>query len=417
MKIEMFHLHPYRDLPEDFAERYRSVWVDVPTELFDPVKAHQMYNDTLDELEYGASLGFDGICVNEHHQNAYGMMPAPSIMAGALARRTRDVALIVLGNSIALYDPPIRVAEEMAMLDCISGGRMISGFPVGSTMDTNYAYGSNPATLRDKYREATDLIVRAWTDPEVFSWDGRFYQLRYVNPWPRPIQKPHPPIWVPGVGSIETWEWCLERQYMYSYLSYFGFIRGKQVMDGFWAKADEMGVERNPYQAGFMQLVVTADSEQECEERYGAHAEYFFNKMLHVYPGFDAPGYRTLDSIRAGLESDPIILPGARVGSLRRLREQRHLEGPERDREHHLGHARAGDREARAGREGPLRRPPVAALPDWLHAARPRDVQHRAHRHGCGAKPAPPPFGVRGPLVAAAADRPRPAAADVRARG
>ena len=314
MKIEMFHLHPYRDLPEDFAERYRSVWVDVPTELFDPAKAHQMYNDTLDELEYGASLGFDGICVNEHHQNAYGMMPAPSIMAGALARRTRDVALIVLGNSIALYDPPIRVAEEMAMLDCISGGRMISGFPVGSTMDTNYAYGSNPATLRDKYREATDLIVRSWTDPEVFSWDGRFYQLRYVNPWPRPIQKPHPPIWVPGVGSIETWEWCLERQYMYSYLSYFGFIRGKQVMDGFWAKADEMGVERNPYQAGFMQLVVTADSEQECEERYGAHAEYFFNKMLHVYPGFDAPGYRTLDSIRAGLESDPIILPGLESG-------------------------------------------------------------------------------------------------------
>jgi alkanesulfonate monooxygenase SsuD/methylene tetrahydromethanopterin reductase-like flavin-dependent oxidoreductase (luciferase family) len=302
MKLEMFHLHPYRELPEDFPEKHRSVWVDVSSDLFDPAKAHQMYNDTLDELEYAASMGFDGICVNEHHQNAYGYMPSPNIMAASLARRTSDVAIIVMGNSIALYDPPTRVAEEMAMLDCISGGRMVSGFPTGTSMDTNYAYGSNPATLRDKYAEAADLIVKAWTEPEMFTWDGRFFQLRYVNIWPRPIQKPHPPIWVPGAGSIETWDWCLENEYNYAYLSYSGFIRGKQVMDGFWAKADEMGVEKNPYQAGFLQLVVTADSEQECEEKFGPHAEYFYNKMLHVYPGFgDAPGYRTLDTIRAGL--------------------------------------------------------------------------------------------------------------------
>jgi alkanesulfonate monooxygenase SsuD/methylene tetrahydromethanopterin reductase-like flavin-dependent oxidoreductase (luciferase family) len=301
MKLEMFHLHPHRELPEDFPERYHSVWVDVPSDLFDPARGHQMYNDTLDELEYAASLGFDGICVNEHHQNAYGMMPSPNLMAAALARRTRDVAIIVMGNSIALYDPPIRVAEEMAMLDCMSGGRLVSGFPVGTSQDTAYAYGSNPALLRDKYREAADLIVKSWTEPEVFAWDGRFFQLRYVNVWPRPVQQPHPPIWVPGAGSIETWEWCLSSEFNYAYLSYSGFKRGQRVMDGFWAKADEMGVERNPYQAGFLQLVVVGDSEAEVEERYGPHVEYFFNKMLHVYAGFaDAPGYRTLDTIRAG---------------------------------------------------------------------------------------------------------------------
>lgn len=298
----MFHLHPYRDLPPDFDENYRSVWVDVPSHLFDPVKAHQMYNDTLDELEYAASLGFDGICVNEHHQNAYGYMPSPNIMAASLARRTANTAIIVMGNSIALYNPPIRVAEEMAMLDCISGGRLVAGFPTGTSMDTNYAYGTNPAQLREKYYEASDLIIRAWTDPDVFTWDGRFTQLRYVNIWPRPIQQPHPPIWVPGAGSIETWEWCLRKEFNYAYLSYSGFKRGKQVLDGFWRKADEMGIEKNPYQAGFLQLVMVGESESEVEEKYGEHAEYFFNKMLHVYPGFgDAPGYRTLDTIRAGL--------------------------------------------------------------------------------------------------------------------
>jgi alkanesulfonate monooxygenase SsuD/methylene tetrahydromethanopterin reductase-like flavin-dependent oxidoreductase (luciferase family) len=302
MKIEMFHLMPYRELPPDFDQRYRSVWVDIPSELFDPERAHSFYNDTLDELELAASAGYDGICVNEHHSNAYGMMPSPNIMAATLARRTRDVAIIVLGNSIALYNPPVRVAEEFAMLDCISGGRLIAGFPVGSSSDTNFAYGQSPATLRDKYHEAEELIIKAWTEPNVFSFDGKYTQLRYVNVWPRPIQKPHPPIWIPGGGSIETWGWCLEKGYLYAYLSYSGFKRGKVVMDGFWNKADELGVVKNPYQAGFLQLVAVAESESEVADKFGPHGEYFYNKMLHIYSGFaDAPGYRTMSTLKAGL--------------------------------------------------------------------------------------------------------------------
>ncbi|HCV27187.1 MAG TPA: LLM class flavin-dependent oxidoreductase, partial [Dehalococcoidia bacterium] len=176
MKIEMFHLCPYRDLPEDFREKNRSVWVDVPSHLFDAEIASRTYNETLDELMYGAEMGYDGICVNEHHQNAYGLMPSPNIMAAAMSRETEDVAIIVMGNSIALYDPPIRVAEEMAMLDCISGGRLVAGFPVGSAMDTAYGYGANPALLRDKYAEAEELILRAWEEKEMFSFDGKYTQ-------------------------------------------------------------------------------------------------------------------------------------------------------------------------------------------------------------------------------------------------
>lgn len=302
MKFEMFHLMPYRELPPDFREKYRSVWVDVPSHLFDAQAANRMYNDTLDELELAAATGYDGVCVNEHHQNAYGFMPSPNLMAAALARRTRDVAIVVMGNSIALYNPPTRVAEEFAMLDCISGGRLIAGFPVGSSMDVNYAYGQNPATLRDKYREADELIIKAWTEPDVFSFDGDYTQLRYVNIWPRPLQKPHPPVWVPGGGSIETWEWTLRKGYLYAPLSYSGYKKGKANLDGFWAKADELGIERNPYHAGFLQLVAVGDSESEIADKFGPHAEYFYNKMLHIYPGFaDAPGYRTIDTIKAGL--------------------------------------------------------------------------------------------------------------------
>ena len=304
MKVHFFHLMPYRFLPEDFAEQYRSVWVDVPSHLFDPAKGHQLYNEYLDELEYAATVGFDGICVNEHHQNAYGLMPSPNLMAAALARRTQDAAIIVLGNSIALYDPPIRVAEEFAMLDCVSGGRLVAGFPVGTSMDTTFCYGAVPATLRDKYQEAHDLIIQAWTRPEVFAFNGKYTQLRYVNIWPRPVQKPHPPVWVPGGGSVETWEWVTQRDYVYCYLSYFGHQRGLSVMKGFWEEVERQGKEANPYRAGFLQFVAVSESDAQAERDYAEHAEYFYNRCLHVWGGFaDAPGYRTMRTLRAGLRA------------------------------------------------------------------------------------------------------------------
>jgi alkanesulfonate monooxygenase SsuD/methylene tetrahydromethanopterin reductase-like flavin-dependent oxidoreductase (luciferase family) len=301
MNFHWFHLMPYRFLPENFSTEYRSVWVDPPSHLFDPTKAHQLYNEFLDELEFAEQVGFDGICCNEHHQNAYGLMPSPNIIAAALARRTSRAALVVLGNSIALYNPPIRVAEEFAMLDCLSGGRLVAGFPVGTSMDTNYCYGMTPSTLRERYYEAHDLIVQAWTRPEVFSFNGKYTQLRYVNIWPRPLQQPHPPIWIPGGGSVETWEWTTQLNYVYCYLSYSGWVRGKQVMDGYWRAIEQMGGDDNPYHAGFLQLVCVSESAEQAEKDYAEHVEYFYDKCLHVWQGFaDAPGYRTIRTLKAG---------------------------------------------------------------------------------------------------------------------
>ncbi|MCL0102056.1 LLM class flavin-dependent oxidoreductase [Dehalococcoidia bacterium] len=295
---------PYQDLPPDFSKKYHSVWVDPPSHLFDPAAGHRMYNEYIDELEFAAASGFDGVCVNEHHQNAYGMMPSPNIIAASLARNTSDAAIIVLGNSIALYNPPVRVAEEFGMLDCISGGRLVAGFPVGSSMDTNYCYGQTPATLRDKYDEAHDLIIKAWTEPEPFSFNGKYTQLRYVNVWPRPIQKPHPPVWVPGGGSVETWDWVVERDYMYSYLSYSGYKRGEQVMKGYWNAVERHGVEPNPYRGGFLQLIAVAETDAEAERIYMPHIRYFYDKCLHIAPQFaEAPGYRTIKTLEAGLSS------------------------------------------------------------------------------------------------------------------
>jgi alkanesulfonate monooxygenase SsuD/methylene tetrahydromethanopterin reductase-like flavin-dependent oxidoreductase (luciferase family) len=304
VKLLWFHLMPYTDLPEDFTERHSSVWVSIDSRLFDPTRAHRMYNEFMDELEFAAELGFDGICVNEHHSNGYGLMPSPNLIAASLARRTRDTAIVIMGNSLALYDPPIRVAEEMAMIDCISGGRVVAGFPVGTPMDTCYAYGRNPSQLRQRYTEAHDLIVRAWNEPDPFPFNGRFHQLRYVNVWPRPVQKPHPPIWIPGGGSIETWRWCAERDYVYSYLSYFGYKAGQATMRGYWDEMRRLGKDLNPYRAGFLQFVGVAESRAEAMDLYRRPAEYFYGRCLHVDPRFAVPpGYATESTLRARVEA------------------------------------------------------------------------------------------------------------------
>jgi alkanesulfonate monooxygenase SsuD/methylene tetrahydromethanopterin reductase-like flavin-dependent oxidoreductase (luciferase family) len=315
MKLMWFHLMPYTELPDDFRDKHPSVWVDIHSSLFDPRRAHHMYNDFMDELEFAAECGFDAVCVNEHHSNGYGLMPSPNLIASALARRTSDTALCVMGNSLALYNPPTRVAEEFAMIDVISGGRLIAGFPVGTPMDTCYAFGQNPSMLRDRYYEAHDLVLRAWTEPDTFAFNGRFNQQRYVNVWPRPIQKPHPPIWIPGGGSIETWRWCAEMDHVYAYLSYFGYQAGQATMDGFWAEMDRLGKDRNPYRAGFLQFVGVAETREEAYRLYSEPAEYFYGRCLHVDPRFaNAPGYTSEATQRAG-----VVGQVAQVARMRRF--------------------------------------------------------------------------------------------------
>src|SRR5919198_1221042 len=165
VKISAFHLMPYRELPADFEQRYESVWVTPPWwELADARRVGDYYNWTLDELLHAARSGFDGLCTNEHHQNAYGFMPSPNLMGSVLARGTQgtNVAVAQMGATLPTSNPPIRVAEEYAMLDCISGGRLVAGLPLGSPMDVNLCYGITPMEHRERYREAFALTLKAW---------------------------------------------------------------------------------------------------------------------------------------------------------------------------------------------------------------------------------------------------------------
>ena len=395
MKFTWFNLMPWPHLPDDFRQRYRSVWVDIPSELFDPEEGNRVYHRYMDQLEYADSLGFDGIGVNEHHQNGYGLMPSPNIIAAGLARRTSQAAICVIGNSIALYNPPIRVAEEFAMLDVISGGRLVAGFPVGTPMDTNFCYGQIPALTRDKYYEAHDLIMRAWSEREPFAFDGKYNQLRYVNCWPRPIQKPHPPIYIPGGGSIETWEWCAKMDYNYSFLSFGGYIAGQAMLEGFWNQVGKLGKDESPHRASFAQIIAVAETDEEAEKLYAEHCLYFFNRCLHVYLGYsDPPGYRTHQD-DPGRKAQP---------AARRAAEglpEPDLEGSRREGLHHRGEPEDGARALRAHDQEPARRARVRPVPHRQHARREDAAFDEALRRARDAEPARPLARVEGrpPLV------------------
>ncbi len=213
MQFFSFHLMPW-DRLGNALDHYESVWTWLPNTYYDPEHGHDLYNRYLDELLLAEELGFDGVCVNEHHQNAYGTMPSPNLMGSILARQTKRVKIAVIGNALPLYNPPTRVAEEYAMIDVISGGRLIAGMVVGGGPEY-YSFTVNPTHARTMYAEALDLCVRAWTEPGPFEHYGKHWKLKYVNPWPLPIQKPHPPIWIPGAGSIETVKFVAARRYSY----------------------------------------------------------------------------------------------------------------------------------------------------------------------------------------------------------
>ncbi len=300
MEFYFFHLMPWPYLPSDFATTEPSAWVTFSNSHYDPVVGHDLYNRYLDELEYAEELGFDGICVNEHHQTTYGTMPSPNVVAGMLARRTRRTKIAILGNGLPLRDHPLRVAEEVAMLDVVTGGRVISGFVRGIGCEY-HSFSLNPAHSRERFLEAHELIVRAWTEPGPFHFHGKYYRFRYVNVWPRPLQQPHPPIWIPSQGSTETIDWSAEHRY--PYLQTFNTLATLRRNLGLYKEAARnCGYEAPPSQLGWAVPIYVAPTDEEARAQAKPHIEFFFNCLLRYPPEYGfPPGYLTERSMAAVL--------------------------------------------------------------------------------------------------------------------
>lgn len=298
MRFFSFHLMPYPALPADYDG---PAWITCPNGLYDPAVGHRVYNEYLDQLILAEELGFDGVCINEHHQNAYGIMPSPNLMASILARQTSRVKIAVVGNALPLYNPPTRVAEEFAMIDCISGGRLIAGMVVGGGPEY-YSFGINPAHAREMFQEAHDVILQAWTGEGPSEYYGRHYQLKYLNSWPRPMQRPHPEIWIPGAGSLETMEFVARHRYAYMGIPYFHLSVFERTFAMMRDACTREGYEADPLQLGWLEPIYVAETDAQARAEYEEHFWYFVKRLL---PGIDIspPGYTSLRSIEHILKS------------------------------------------------------------------------------------------------------------------
>jgi alkanesulfonate monooxygenase SsuD/methylene tetrahydromethanopterin reductase-like flavin-dependent oxidoreductase (luciferase family) len=202
VKAALFNIAPY------LGEAERGTW-PVPAETYSHEAAGRSMEMALEQYELADQLGFDWVTLAEHHFAPLSLSPNPMVLAGAVTQRVRRARIALLGATIPILNP-VRVAEEFAMLDTLTGGRVVAGMLRG-TANEYVTYDVNPAESRERFEEAMELIVRAWTEPQPFGWQGRYFRFRSVSIWPRPVQQPHPPIYM-SASSPEAGEFAARRR-------------------------------------------------------------------------------------------------------------------------------------------------------------------------------------------------------------
>jgi alkanesulfonate monooxygenase SsuD/methylene tetrahydromethanopterin reductase-like flavin-dependent oxidoreductase (luciferase family) len=167
--------------------------------------ALESFQSSLEQFRLADELGFDWVSIAEHHFAPFSLTPNPMLMAAAISQVVKRAKIALLGSDIPILNP-VRVAEEFAMLDMMTNGRIIAGMLRG-TPNEYVTYNINPAESRGRFEEAMALIRKCWTETEPFGWQGRYYEYRSISIWPRIVQKPHPKIYMSG-SSPESGEFA-----------------------------------------------------------------------------------------------------------------------------------------------------------------------------------------------------------------
>ena len=325
MHLMYFTEQPMSTYPEEEARKAGGISALMfSNKHFNPEEGSRLYNERIEQYVYAEEMGVDGIMLNEHHNAPFCMQARINMYASILAAMTHRVKIVLLGNPLPISDNPVQLAEEIGMIDMISKGRLVSGFVRGGGSE-QYANNVNPAYNRERFEEAHDLLIKIWTEPGPFRWEGNHYQFRVVNPWSLPVQQPHPRIWIPGVTSTETIIWAAEHRYPYIALN----TPIQQTMD-IWSVYDKaaarVGYEAGPEQRGYLIRCHVADTEEKAKR---SAREFMW--MQGEFPGlghpvwFSPPGY---SSREARLRRRPMTGSGNTAASFEdQLEEQAIIAG------------------------------------------------------------------------------------------
>jgi alkanesulfonate monooxygenase SsuD/methylene tetrahydromethanopterin reductase-like flavin-dependent oxidoreductase (luciferase family) len=256
MKIGYFTERPYQS-PE-VNGRYLGD-LDISNDIYDPVLAGKLLNRYIDEKVYAEEMGFDMLMLNEHHSTPFQIGGVQNVEASILARVTNRAKIVLLGNVLPIWDDPLWLAETLAMIDVISEGRLVSGWVRGTGRES-VAHNAQSPYNWDRFQEAHDFVMKAWSTPGPFRWEGEHYQYRYVNPGLRPYQQPHPQVWIPGVLSRNTLEWCAKNRLPYVMLA-TRLEPTKQSFDYYDQVAREHGYDAGPQHRGYLFKVHVDENE------------------------------------------------------------------------------------------------------------------------------------------------------------
>lgn len=300
-QIFAFSYMPYLEIEDDFEAKYESSWVTYPNKNYDPKKGHVWFNEHIEQLIYADKMGFDGVVVNEHHANSYGVDPAPNLVAAMLAQRTKG-KIAILGNCIPLHAMPQRIAEELAMLDVFTGGnRIICGLVRGGGAEYFTANNVNPIDSKQRFYEAHDIIVKAWTEPGPFEFHGKYYDFNYINIWPRPISDI--PIFLPSTASMDTVEFAAKHNYTYMCTLSDTAAIGK-VFDAYREKSERCGFKPTPEKLGFSHKIYVAETDAKAWEEFEDHYRFFMKYHFNItgYQMFP-PGYQSAETRRMKMKA------------------------------------------------------------------------------------------------------------------
>ncbi|MYD42807.1 MAG: LLM class flavin-dependent oxidoreductase [Gammaproteobacteria bacterium] len=328
MFVGYFTERPYQDQESGyFGATGRSITdLTMSNASYDPRLGADLYNRYLDEKIYAEEMGFDGLMLNEHHSTPFCMGGVMNLEAAILARITQRAKIVLLGNILPIWDDPLFLAEELAEIDMISRGRLVTGWVRGTGRES-VAHNAAAPYNWERFQEAHDFIIKAWTQPGPYRWEGDHYHFRYVNPWSRPYQDPHPPIWIPGVMSRNTVAWAAKHRYPYVMLA-TELEPTRESYEYYTEVAKEEGYETGTQHRGYLFKVHVDDNEKLAEEAGRKFVQGPSNPFLEGNQGTVRPFIQNLP----GLTQRNNLLPTMRsfAAAASRGRAAQHKEEQEK---------------------------------------------------------------------------------------
>src|SRR6202049_1742360 len=268
MKVSYFETGRYVSPPGVSRE-----W-PVPAGSYNPETGADAYRGMVERVRFVEELGFDWVSVSEHHYSPRILTPSPVVSAAYLAARVDKIKIAMLGPIVPVSNP-IRVAEEVAMLDTMAPGRIVVGLLRGTTNEY-LSYDLNPKESRERTDEGMELILKAWTEPQPFGWQGRYFQYRTVSVWPRPLQQPYPPTYALGI-SRESCE-LAARNHLGLGVSYGPFEVMAKSTSYYREQCAEHGWEPGPDKIIYRANMLLAETDEKAE------AAFKQNRAIEPFP-------------------------------------------------------------------------------------------------------------------------------------